>query len=95
MGKSGFNCWGVKGPALVIHVLRECIWNVPAVLLVLPIIKYGLPGFSSMSGSLSLGSMVPPWVTAFCFLVGNRKAELKPTTFLHYYFSVFSSFLFS
>ena len=34
--ESGFNCWGVRTRARVILVLRECIWNVPAVSLVLP-----------------------------------------------------------
>ena len=32
-------------------------------------------------GSVPLDSMVPPWVTTSCFLVENREAELKPTTF--------------
>ena len=32
----GFNGWGVKGCDRVILVLRECIWNAPAVSLVLP-----------------------------------------------------------
>ena len=28
VGKSGFNCWGVRRPVLMfILVLRECIWN--------------------------------------------------------------------
>ena len=33
---SGFNCWGQGVCARVILVLRECIWNASAVLLVLP-----------------------------------------------------------
>ena len=38
--------------------------------------------------------MVPPWVTAFHFLVGNKVAELKLTTFSSLLlFSIFLSFL--
>ena len=40
--------------------------------------------------------MVPPWVTASCFLVGNWEAELKPLTFSSLLlFHFFLSFLFS
>ena len=39
--------------------------------------------------------LVPPWVTAFRFLVGNGEAELKPiTSSLLLLFPVFLSFLF-
>ena len=31
-------------------------------------------------------------VTASHFLAGNREADLKPTTSLHFYFSIFSIF---
>ena len=68
--------------ARVILVLRESIWNEPAVSLVLPTLDD--------TGSLSSpprqvvyhpGFMVPPWVTTSHFLTGNRETELKPTTF--------------
>ena len=37
LGESGFNCWGGQTTrASVIHVLREYIWNVPAVSPFLP-----------------------------------------------------------
>ena len=36
MGESGFNCWEVKRPAVVLFLLRECICNAPAVSVVLP-----------------------------------------------------------
>ena len=36
MGESWFNYWGLRGSALVILVLRECILNAPAIALVLP-----------------------------------------------------------
>ena len=77
----------------VVLVLRECIWNAPAVSLVLPV-------FDDTS---SLGSpprrvvylLVPPWVTVSRFLAGNREVELKPTTFSSFLlFCVFLSFLF-
>ena len=66
----------------VILVLPECIWNMSTVSLVLP----------AFDNTHSLGSpphqvvyppdsMVSPWVTASHFIVGNREAELKPTTF--------------
>ena len=36
-GKCGFNCWGGQGTRTrAILVLRECIWNAPAVSLVHP-----------------------------------------------------------
>ena len=35
-GESGLNCWSQGTRAHVIFVLRECIWNRPAVSLVLP-----------------------------------------------------------
>ena len=45
------------GPARVILVLRECIWNAPEVSLVLPAFDVtGSLGFSSTSGGLS------PWL---------------------------------
>ena len=47
-GEPGFNCWSHGARARVIFVLRESIWNAPAVSLVLPAFDY----------SVSLGS--PP-----------------------------------
>ena len=80
--------------ARVIFVLRECIWNVPAVSLVLPTLED--------TGSLGspLRQVVYPsgsiWVTASGFLTGNREAELKSITFYSLLlFRVFLSFLFS
>ena len=65
----------------VILVLRECIWNTPAVSIVL----------SASLGSPPRGGL-SPWVNATRFLAGNREAELKPTTFsslllLHFFLS--------
>ena len=48
--------------------------------------QYRLPGLFSTSGGLSVSALV----TASCFLVGNKEAKLKPTTSLHFYFSMFS-----
>ena len=42
-------------------------------------LSYRLPGLSSASGGSI--ALVPPWVTNSYFFAGNRKAELKPTTF--------------
>ena len=83
--------------ARVILVLRECILNVPTVSLVLPAFNdtcsLGPPPRQEVYPP---GSKVPPWVTAFRFLVGNREAELKPNIFSSLLFSrVFLSFLFS
>ena len=72
----------------VIFVLRECIWNAPAVSLFL--------GSPPRQVIYPTGSMVPPWVTASRFLAGNKEAELKPATFSSLLiFPVFLSFLFS
>ena len=69
--------------ARVIPILREYIWNAPAVLLFLPTVDD--------IGSLSFPPRrIPRWVTASRFLAGNREAELKPTTSLHSSFSVIS-----
>ena len=78
---------GGQGPrARVILVLREFVWNVPAILFVL----------SAFDDTGSLGSTL---VTASRFLAGKRAAEMKPRNppfYLHFYFPVFlclSSFL--
>ena len=81
----------------VILVLRERIWNVLAVSLVLPTFddtgSLGSPPHQVVYPS---GSMVPSWVTASRFLAGNREAELNPTTFSSLLlFCVFLSSLFS
>ena len=55
----------------VILVLCESIRNAPEVSLVLP----------NFDDNGSLGFMVPPRMNASCFFMGNREAELKPTTF--------------
>ena len=34
-GKSGFNCWGLWKPALVLFLFYVNIWNAPVILLVL------------------------------------------------------------
>ena len=85
---------GQGARAHVILVLRECIWNATTLLLV-------LPAFEDI-GSLPRqvvyppGFMAAPWMTTFHFLVGNREAELKPTTFSSLLlFCDFLSFLFS
>ena len=57
--------------------------------------RYRLPWFSSASGGLSPWLIVSTLVTASRFLLGNREAELKPTTFFSLLLSrVFLSFLF-
>ena len=82
-GESGFTCWGgLEAHAFVILVLCECIWNAPSILLVLPTFD----NTSSLGSPLHqvvypAGSMVPPLVTASCFLVGDEEVELKLTTF--------------
>ena len=58
--------------------------------------RYRLPSFSSTSGFYPPGPMVPTWVTASRFFVGNREAEPNLTTFSSLLlFHVFLSFLFS
>ena len=80
-----------------IVVLRECIWNAPAVSLDLPAFDdTGSLGSPTRQVVYPPDSMVPPWVTASHFLAGNREAELKPATFSSLLlFLVFLSFLFS
>ena len=78
----------------VILVLREYIWNAPAVSLVLPAFDYtAYLGSPPHQLGHPPGSVVPHWVTASCFLAGNKEAELKPTTFSSLLvFRVFLSF---
>ena len=73
---------GQEACTCVILILCECIWNAPAVSLVLP----ALDDTSSLGSPphpmvYPPGSIVPPWVTVSHFLAGNREVELKPTTF--------------
>ena len=67
--ESGFNCW-VSAIVLALYDCIECIWNAPTVSLVL----------LAFDDTGSLG-FPPLRVTASWFLAGNRKPELKPTTF--------------
>ena len=68
-----------------ILVLRECIWNLPVVSLVLP----------DFDDSGSLGSP-PHQVNASQFLAWNMESGPKPTVFSSVLlFQVFLSFLFS
>ena len=62
-GRSGFICWGVSRPALVL-----CIWNVAAVSLFLPSF-----GDTSSRGSHP-GRVVCPlgFTLDDCFLTGNK-----------------------
>ena len=78
-------------------VLRESIWNAPAVSLVLSAFDETVSlGSPPRQVGYPLGSMVPPWVNGSSFLAGNKEAELKPTTFSSLLlFRVFLSFLFS
>ena len=73
-GDSGVQIFGVEGARALILILHECIRNAASL---------ALPAFDD-TGSLGFHPscfMVPPWVTASRFLVGNREAELKLTTF--------------
>ena len=82
---------GQRVRARVILVLRECMWNDPAVSLVLP----------AFDDTGSLGHVVyPPGSTLGDYLPfpcgGNREVELKPTIFSSLlFFRFFLSFLFS
>ena len=76
-------CWFVGGRGFrgrVILVVRECIWDALGVLLFLPTFD----GTGSLKYPLRwvvyppMGSTLRP---ASRFLVGNREAELKPTSF--------------
>ena len=97
----GFKCLVVWGPALVLffRALHDCIWNAPAVSLVLPTFDAtGHLGSTPHQVVYPPGSMVAPWVTASRFLTRNREAELKPTTFSYFLlllFRIFLPFLFS
>ena len=93
MGSIGGGSWA---RVRVIHVLRECIWDAPTVSLVLPVFDdTGSLGFLPRQVVYPPGYIVPSWVIAFRFLVGNSETELKPTTFSSLLlFRVFLSFLF-
>ena len=81
--------WVQGAHACVILVLCECIWNVPAVSLVIP--EFGNTGYCfewSVSG-------VSTPVTASCLVAGNREAGLNLITFSSLLlFYVFLFFLF-
>ena len=82
-----------QGPALVILVLRECIWNALAVTLVLSVFDDTGPWVILRVDGLSL--WFSPRVTTSLFLTENRETELKSTTFfLHLLLHVFLSFPF-
>ena len=64
---------GLGARACVILVLRECIWHTPAVSLVLPSFDdTGSLGSLPRQIVYPLGSMAPPWVTAYRVIRGNR-----------------------
>ena len=88
---------GQGARALVILVLRECIWNASKVSLVLLVFDVtGSLGSPLRQVVYPPISMVPPWVTASRLLAENRETELKPTTFSSLLvFCIFLSFLFS
>ena len=66
--------------ALVILVLRECMWNAPAVSLVLP--AFDDTDFQVYpSCRVVYRPSVSTLITTSCFLARNGEAELKPTTF--------------
>ena len=66
--------------ARVILVLREFIWNAPAVSLVLPAFEdTDSLGSPPRRVVYPPGVMVPPWVAAFHFLAKISEAQLKPT----------------
>ena len=75
----------------VILVLRECIWNAPAVSLVLPTFD-DTGSLGSLPRRVESISLVPSWVTSSRFRPGNKEAELKLTISLHSCFPVFSCF---
>ena len=88
---------GSRACALVILILRECIWNAPAVSLVHPPFDDTASlGSPPRQVGYPPGSLVSPWMTASHFLAGNREAQLKLTTFSSLLlFCDFLSFLFS
>ena len=73
MGGVWFKLFEVQGArARVILVLRECLWNAPAVSLVLPTFDDTDPlGSPPLQAVFPPVSTVPPWVTASRFLAGN------------------------
>ena len=70
---------GQEAHTRVILVLRECIWSVPVVSLVLLASKISAPWVFLRVGWSN--PLVQPWVIAARFLAWNKEAELKPTTF--------------
>ena len=98
MGEVWVQLWGGReARARVVLVLCECIWNAPAVSLLLPVFddtdSLGSPPRQVVCPP---GFMVPPWVTVSRFFSANREYELKPTTFSSLLlFRVFLSFFFS
>ena len=95
MGESGFNCWVVKGPVLVLFMFYVNVSGMhqQSRLSSQPLTIMAPWVFLRIRLSIPL---VPPWVTSSRFLSGNMKAELKLTAFtLLLLFCVFLSFLFS
>ena len=64
---------GKRARARVIHVLRECIWNAPAVSLVLPVFDdTGSLGYPPRQVVCPPDPIVPPWLTVSVSLLGIR-----------------------
>ena len=54
LGESGFNCWGVKGYALLLFLFHVNVSGMrPRFHLSYQLLTIPLPGFSSASGNLS------------------------------------------
>ena len=62
---------GEEARAHVILLLRECIWNAPAVLLFPAFDDTGSLGSPPRQIGYPPGSLVPPWMTAYPFPCGE------------------------
>ena len=94
VGESGFNCWRVRGPALVSFLFYVIVSGMrPWFCLSSQPLTVPVPWVLLRVGCSLL--LVPSWVTASRFLAWNREAELKPITFSSLLlFCVFLSFFF-
>ena len=79
-GESGFDCWGVRGPAFVLFLFYVNLSGMrPRSRLSSQPLTIPAPWVLIRVGWSIL--LVPPLVTISHFLAGNKEDELEPTIF--------------
>ena len=78
-GVSGFTCWGIWGPTLLLFLFYVNVSGMrPRFRLPFQPLTIPAPWIFLLLGWSII--LVPFWIIASRFLAGNRETELKPTT---------------